>query len=364
MIAGERSGDMHGASLIRALMSASSDISIQCWGGDQMQAAGAKLSVHYRQLAFMGFWEVFKNLFTISKLLEKCKTEIKEYNPDLVVFIDYPGFNLKIAKYVHGLGIPSFYFIPPKAWAWNEKRVHLLRNYIIKAYSILPFEIGFFENHQVPIKYVGNPLVGEINSYVPDSPFIQKYQFRSIIAVLPGSRAQEVQQMGSQLLHLIKRYPNNHFLVAGVDNLDTKLYSIFEDCPNVEVVYNQTYDILSVAHVALVTSGTATLETALFNVPQLVCYRTSPITYFIAKNLVNIKYISLVNLIADQSIVPELIQDDFSPQRMQFELSELIGDTPARQQQIDGYKKIRSLLGDRDASAEVANDLLSHLGRL
>lgn len=362
IIAGERSGDLHGAHLVRELKRQHPRIEITSWGGDQMEEAGAKVSVHYRKLAFMGFWEVFKNLLTISKLLARCKKEIVAFVPDAVILIDYPGFNLKIAKFTAALKIKTFYYIAPKAWAWKENRAYQLRDYVQEVFVIFPFEEAFFSKFGVNVSFVGNPLIHTIESFVVDNDFYLAHGGRPPVAVLPGSRAQEVVQMMALLPELVANFPEQIFLVAAVDNLPASAYEAALQLPNVTLVYNKAYDILSVAKAAIITSGTASLETALFNVPQVVCYRTSAVTYAIAKRLVKINFISLVNLIANRLVVPELIQDDFSVVNVTNHLQQLLNDTKTIDGQKKGYASIKKALSEKSASKDTASKILSALG--
>lgn len=361
MLAGERSGDLHGSNLVKALMDREGDLEITCWGGDMMQQAGAKVSMHYNQLAFMGIWEVIKNLPTIRKLLRRCKAEILSYQPDLLLLIDYPGFNLKIAAFAHAHGIPVHYYIAPKAWAWNASRATKIAKYVNQVYAILPFEVDFFKQYGVNIQYVGNPLIDAIGGHIPDKAMADKYDKRMTVAVLPGSRYQEVDSMLGLMTDLIKRRTEYHFLIAAVDNLPHQLYQHAGALDNVDLVYDGTYDILSGARAAIVTSGTATLETALLECPQVVCYKTSPLTYAVAKLLVKLDFISLVNLIAGHGVVRELIQHDFNEDNLDRELNKLMDDEGYRSAMLDGYRQIKMLLTDQSASLTTANYILARL---
>lgn len=361
MLAGERSGDLHGSNLIKALFKKQPKLDIACWGGDMMQEAGAKVSVHYRQLAFMGFWEVFKNLLTIRKLLKLCKDEILDYKPDLIVLIDYAGFNLKIAEFAKSHNISVHYYIPPKAWAWNASRATKLARFVDKVYAILPFEIDFFRSYGVNVEYVGNPLIDAIESYKASETFSDKYDKNKTVAILPGSRFQEVNSMLGLMTSIMQSRPNYTFLIAAVDNLPNELYQDAGKLTNVELIYDGTYDILGNARAAIVTSGTATLETALLNCPQVVCYKTSPVTYAIAKSLVKIKFISLVNLIADKEIARELIQYDFNEEVLNTELTRLLDDETYRASMFDGYEEVRKRVTDQSASETTSSHILETL---
>ncbi len=356
LIAGERSGDLHGANLIKALRQQDPQAQVRCWGGDAMQAAGGELVVHYRETAFMGFWEVFKNLRTIRRLLKQCQQDLLRYQPDAVVLIDYPGFNLRMAKFAKQHGLRVFYYISPKVWAWNQSRAKKIKATVDHMYVILPFEEAFYRKYDYQVKYVGNPLFDAIRDFQPASDFAKQYlpDDRPVVALLPGSRQQEISLMLEMMLHIADRFPNYHFVVAAVDNVPASFYDTVRSHPAVTVVVNQTYDVLHHTRAAIVTSGTATLETALFGVPQLVTYRMSPITYQIARRVIRVPYISLVNLVAERAAVPELIQNDFNAERVSELLPGLVDDTPVRQQQLANYRLIKERLGNREASATVA----------
>ena len=324
-----------------------------------MQAAGGELVVHYRDTAFMGFWEVFKNLPTIRRLLKRCQQDLLHYQPDALVLIDYPGFNLRVAKFAQQHGLRMFYYISPKVWAWNQSRAKKIKATVDHMYVILPFEEDFYRKYDYAVQYVGNPLFDAIRDFEPAADFEATYlsDDRPVVALLPGSRQQEIALMLKMMLQVADRFPDYHFVVAGVDNVPASFYDAGRDHPAVTIVVNQTYDVLHHARAAIVSSGTATLETALFEVPQLVTYRMSPITYQIARRVIRVPYISLVNLVAERSVVPELIQADFNAERIAELLPGLVDDTPVRQQQIDGYRQIKDRLGDREASATVAKDI-------
>ena len=363
LIAGERSGDLHGANLIKALRQQDSQAQVRCWGGDAMQAAGGELVVHYRDTAYMGFWEVFKNLRTIRRLLKHCQQDLLRYQPDALVLIDYPGFNLRMAKFAQQHGLRVFYYISPKVWAWNRARAKKIKDTVDHMYVILPFEEAFYQEYDYQVQYVGNPLFDAIRDFEPAADFAITYlpDDRPVVALLPGSRQQEIALMLEMMLHVADRFPNYHFVVAGVDNVPTSFYDAVRHHPAVTVVVNQTYDVLHHARAAIVTSGTATLETALFEVPQLVTYRMSAITYQIARRVIRVPYISLVNLVAERAAVPELIQNDFNAERIAELLPELVDDTPVRQQQLADYQSIKERLGDHEASATVAKRILQAL---
>ncbi len=363
LIAGERSGDLHGSHLIRELKSCDAKASIRCWGGDQMKQAGGDLVVHYKHLSFMGIWEVFKNLLTIRRYLEKCKQDILHYKPDVVVLIDYPGFNLRIAEFAHKQGFKTCYFISPKLWAWNQKRAHKVKQYVHRMFCILPFERQFYQKYDYQVDYVGNPLIEPITRFKTPVDFKQGLNTngRPVIAILPGSRRQEIESMLHLMLQLVTEFTDYKFVVAAVDNLPEHYYQPALDHPDVAVVTNQAYELLSVAGAAVVTSGTASLETALFNVPQIVCYKTSWLTYWTGRMLIKVPYLSLVNLIAEKLVVPELIQGDYTKNNLIKNLKGLLEDGPGRQQQLAGYRKVRMLLGNKNAASETARLLTEYL---
>lgn len=363
LIAGERSGDLHGSHLITALKLQDPEAEILCWGGDQMEKAGGSLIVHYKNLSFMGIWEVFKNLPTIKKYLEFCKTDLLRYQPDVVVLIDYPGFNLRIAEFAHKNKLKVCYFISPKLWAWNRSRAARIKRVVNRMYSILPFEKQFYQQYDYQVTYVGNPLVATINKFRPSVNFLERFNNGSkpIIAVLPGSRRQEIQVMLKIMLELVPEFPNYRFVVAAVDNVPPESYDEARNNHGVSVVINQAYELLSFARAAVVTSGTASLETALFNVPQIVCYKTSWLTYWTGRLLIKVPHLSLVNLIAEGPVVPELIQNEYQQENLVKHLSGLLADGPVRKQQLAGYRKVKTLLGNKNAAQETAKLMVEYL---
>ncbi len=354
IIAGERSGDLHGGNLVKEILRIDRNAQIRAWGGEEMELAGATIVKHYRELAFMGFWEVLVNIRTIRKNLNDCKHDILDWNPDTVVLIDYPGFNMRIAKFVKNYGIKVCYYISPKIWAWNTKRAHKIKKFVDRMFCILPFEKEFYKEFSYDVVYVGNPLQDSIHNYSVDIDFTDSYPDEKILAVLPGSRKQELLNIVDSVAGLINAYPEIKFLVAGVSNLDRKLYHPLERFNNVEIIFDKSYDILNVADGAIVTSGTATLETALFNVPQVVCYRTSALTYSIAKHLIKVDYISLVNLIAGKEVVKELIQDQLTVENLRLFVEDVIQNSENIVNILDGYKQVKENLGTKKASQTTA----------
>ena len=365
LIAGEASGDLHGANLMRALAEIDSQAQFRFWGGDRMEAVGGKLIKHYRDLAFMGFWEVVTNLRTILRNIDLCKGDITAYQPDALIFIDYPGFNMRIAKWAKRQGIPTHYYISPQIWAWKENRIKAIRRDVDAMYVILPFEKDFYEGkHQYPVHFVGHPLLDAIAARREVSMEVFKRENgldeRPIIALLPGSRKQEIAKMLSVMLSVVGSYHPYQFVIAGAPSLGYDFYRQFIREENVHFVCGKTYDLLSHAHAALVTSGTATLETALFRVPEVVCYRGNWISYQIAKRVISLKYISLVNLIMDAPVVTELIQGDLNTRNLKVELDKLL-DPAYREKLQRDYQALRERLGNEGASRRTAQAIYNSL---
>lgn len=362
IIAGEASGDLHGSNLIKALKEEDSNAEFRFWGGDLMEkASGEKPVKHYKDLAFMGFLEVAKNLKTILNNIKFCKQDIEQYQPDILILIDYPGFNLRIAEFAKKLGIKVVYYISPQLWAWKEGRVETIKKYVDEMLVILPFEQDFYKKHSVETHFVGHPLLDAIS----DLPEINPENFKKenglndkdIIALLPGSRKQEVEKMLQMMLSVRPSFPDYQFVIAGAPSLDKDFYEKFVDS-DVHFVSNKTYDLLRCSQAALVTSGTATLETALLNVPEVVCYKSSRISYEIGKRIVkNIKYISLVNLIMDKEVVKELIQNDLNTKNLVKELDLVLHGN--RQRILDDYADLRQKLGGKGASQNAAEIIVN-----
>ena len=365
LIACEASGDLHGANLMRALQQIDPEAEFRFWGGDRMEAVGGKLIKHYRDLAFMGFWEVVTNLRTILRNIDLCKGDITAYQPDALIFIDYPGFNMRIAKWAKQQGIPTHYYISPQIWAWKENRIKAIRRDVDAMYVILPFEKDFYEGkHQYPVHFVGHPLLDAIATRREVSMEVFKRENgldeRPIIALLPGSRKQEIAKMLSVMLSVVGSYHPYQFVIAGAPSLGYDFYRQFIREENVHFVSGKTYDLLSHAHAALVTSGTATLETALFRVPEVVCYRGNWISYQIAKRVISLKYISLVNLIMDAPVVTELIQGDLNTRNLKVELDKLL-DPAYRDKLQREYQALRERLGNEGASRRTAQAIYDSL---
>lgn len=358
IIAGEASGDLHGSNLMKALYKEDAYADIRFWGGDLMQAVGGTLVKHYRELAFMGFAEVVMNLKTILNNIKICKTDIEKFNPDVIIFIDYPGFNMRIAKWAKLKGIKTHYYIAPQIWAWKENRIKAVKRDFDKLFVILPFEKDFFEvKHHFPVEFVGHPLIDAIhNRTKTDEVSFRKennLDEKPIIAILPGSRKQEISKMLSVMLSIVTDFPEYQFVIAGAPSQEYHFYTPFLTTENVKFISNKTYDLLSIATAALVTSGTATLETALFKVPEVVCYKGSWASYQIAKRVITLKYISLVNLIMDEEVVTELIQNKFNTENLKRELSKLL-DEKHRNALLKKYDDLELKLGGVGASEKTA----------
>ncbi len=369
IIAGEQSGDLHGSNLVKGLSAADANAEIICWGGDLMESAGAKLLVHYRKLAFMGFTAVIKNLGAITKNLSLCKKHISEYNPDAVIFIDYPGFNLRIAQFVKNKGIRTFYYISPKFWAWNEGRVNKIKKYIDRMFIIFPFEVDFYKKHGIDVTYFGNPLVDEIEKKIGSLP-ARKDMGRSlglekkpVIALLAGSRRHEIELILPEMIKVIPHFPDYQFVLAGVKNISDEIYqNIISDMP-VKLIKEKTYEILYAAQAALVTSGTATLEAALYGTPQVVCYKGDFVSMLIGWSVIKVKYISLVNLILDTEAVKELVQYDLKEKNVLRELIAILPGGGKREKLISDYDLLKNKLGAAGASQRIASEMVNELVR-
>lgn len=360
IIAGEASGDLHGGNLIREIKQRDPAAEIRCWGGELMQDAGATLVKHYRDLAFMGFVEVVANLRTILRNLDFCKQDIRKFQPDLLIFIDYPGFNLRVADWAKREGFHTVYYISPQVWAWKENRVKTIKESIDKMLVILPFELDFYRKWNYPVSYVGHPLAEVIEKYKQDNAQLARNP--RMIALLPGSRKQEILKKLPVMLSVTPAFPDYEFVVAKAPGVSDDFYApLLEKFPNVRTTSNATYAVLLQATAALVTSGTATLETALFGVPEVVCYKGNKISYLIAKRLIKVKYISLVNLIMDRLVVKELIQDDMNTQNLVAELKNLLHNQEYRGRILSDYDQLRALLQKGgNASAKAAEEIVDY----
>lgn len=367
IIAGEASGDLHASNLMKAIKAKDKQADFRFWGGDLMQKQGGELVKHYRDLAFMGFIEVLLNLRTILKNISFCKTDLVQYQPDVLILVDYPGFNLRIADFAKKKGMKVVYYISPQLWAWKQSRVHKIRKSVDKMLVILPFEKDFYAKYDVEVDFVGHPLLDALESEQANSSKtffkVNKLQEKSIVALLPGSRKQEVSKMLGIMLQVVGQFPDKQFVVAAVDSLPEEFYkNIIQDKP-VTVLANQTNNILKNAEAALVTSGTATLETALIGVPEVVCYKGNWFSYQIAKRIIHVKYISLVNLIMDREVVKELIQDDLTVKNLSHELDQLLNDGKTKLQLRQHYNQLKEKLGKSGASERAAEIIIDFARR-
>ncbi len=367
IIAGEASGDLHGSNLMKYLKEFDKEASFRYWGGDKMKSQGGKLIKHVNELSYMGFWEVLVNLHKIFKSIRLCKNDILKWNPDAVILIDYPGFNLRIAEFVKRNNIKVIYYISPQIWAWKQSRIKKIKRYVDKMLVILPFEKTFYEKFDFEVEFTGHPLIDVIENekkqFSTTENFLSKNHLPSkpVIAVLPGSRKQEISKMLQIMLQVVTFFPEYQFLIAGISSYQPAFYEQFTKKSNVAIVYDQTYQLLQSASVAIVASGTATLETALFKTPQVVCYKAGNISYQIARKLVKVKYISLVNLVMDEVIVKELIQKNFNPERLKKEINKLLNDSEYRNNIIKGYDDLKIKLGGTGASKNASRIIYNYL---
>ncbi|HUZ59069.1 MAG TPA: lipid-A-disaccharide synthase [Hanamia sp.] len=357
IIAGEASGDLHGSNLIKEIQKLDSDAKIRCWGGDKMKATGAMLVKHYKDLAFMFLVQVIKNLPTILKNFKFCKNDISAFNPDVIVFIDYPGFNLRMAKWAKENHYKTVFYISPQVWAWKESRVKNIKKYIDKMLVILPFEKNFYKKWNYEVEYVGHPLVKEIEDFKKEH--LEICVSANTIALLPGSRQQEIKAKLPVMLAATKNFPDYQFIVAKAPSIEDEFYEDFiKDYANVKMIANETYSLLMKSVAALVTSGTATLETALFGVPEIVCYKAGNISYQIAKRLVKLKFICLVNLIMDKEVVKELIQNDLTSEKITPELKKILSDPEKREKMQGDYSQLKKLLSEGGNASKNAADII------
>ncbi len=364
LIAGERSGDLHGGNLIKELRKHDSQAVLRGFGGEYMQEAGMEVVVNYQQMAFMGFVAVIANLGTISKLLKQCKNDILQFKPDVIILIDYAGFNMRIAKFAKQNNLKVFYYISPKVWAWNTKRAWKLKANVDRLFSILPFEKAFFKKFDWEIDYVGNPVLDAIKTFKPDADFLGKNNLtteKKIIALLPGSRKMELKRMIPVMAEVVKRNPQYQFVVAAVKTLPEELYAPLSEIPSVKFVYESTYDLLRHSQAAIVTSGTATLETGLFKVPQAVIYKAGSLEYLLLKRLVKIPFISLSNLIVNRLIFKEFIQDEMNAANLNAELKLLLEDGSYRKKMLSDYDEVYQILDTGSASENAARLMYNYL---
>lgn len=363
IVAGERSGDLHASNLVKALKQRDPHATFRGFGGDYMQEQGVELAVHYRDLAFMGFAELLTNAFRIKRYIRQCVQDIAAFNPDVVILIDYGGFNLQIAKFGKKQRYKVFFYILPKYWAWWPSRALWLKPYVDKLFIILPFEKTFFKKFDWESYYVGNPVLDAVKAHVEDQNFLTRHalQDKSYVALLPGSRKQELLQIVPELEKVVQRMSHQHFCVAAVNNLDASLYGDLPYIPNVTMVFEDTYNLLLHARAAVVTSGTATLETALFRVPQVVVYKANALTYGFARSMIRVQFISLVNLIAGREVVKELIQSSMTAANLYTEVSRLVAEGEYRNDMLQAYDEIINILDTGSASENTASLMIEFL---
>jgi len=366
IIAGEASGDLHGSNLIREITDRDADASFRCWGGDLMQQQGAELVMHYRDLAYMGFMEVVSHLPVILKNFRFCKNDILAYKPDVLILVDYPGFNLRMARFASRHGIPVFYFISPQLWAWRSSRVKAVKAYVSRMFVILPFEKEFYARFGYPVDFVGHPLLDVIDRMRPDE---RKEQFLlrnhltdlPLIALLPGSRKMEIGKILRTMLTIVPEFPDHQFVIAAAPSIPEAFYREIIRETKVSLLSGQTYPLLSFSEAALVASGTATLETALMNVPQVVCYKGNILSYAVARRIVQVKHISLVNLILEKSLIHELIQNSLTTANLKDDLHKILHDQEIRTEILKGYSNLHEILGGKGASGRAAALMIQYL---
>ena len=366
IIAGEASGDLHASNLIREIKLLDKDSDFRCWGGDLMEKEGGTIVKHYKELAFMGFVEVIQNLGKIKKNFKICKADLLEYQPDILILVDYPGFNLRMAKFAKAHNIKTYYYISPKIWAWKKSRAWKIKKYIDKMFVIFPFEQDFYKTYDYKVHYVGNPLVDEIEKKKPLIPSKEEFlrnnnlSERPIVALLAGSRKQEIKLILPEMLKMANQYTDYQFIIAGAPSFTTDNYLPYISGTNVKVLFGQTYDLLKHSFAAIVTSGTATLEAALFKIPQVVVYKMVQLQYDIGKYFIKVKFFSLVNIIMDEEIVKELLQTDLEI-RIKAELDMIIYNEDYRNKMIENYDLLQERLGKSGASKRTANAIVEDL---
>ncbi len=362
IISGERSGDLHASNLVKEIRKNDSSAIFRGTGGDYLKKTGTVLFRHYKEIAFMGLWEVVSNLRTISRIYKEVQADILSFQPDVLILVDFGGFNMRMARWAKTNGLIVYYYISPKIWAWNQKRALKIKASVDRMFVIMPFEKDFYKKFDYnTVDYIGNPVQDAVGAHVVNQNFRGQYQLpeKPLIAVLAGSRKQEVTVMLETMISMTREYPEYHFVIAAVSNLPKEYYEPYK-AANVTIVYDQAYDVLAHAEAAVVTSGTATLETALFEVPQVVCYKTNPITYMIGRPLVKIEFFSLPNLIAGKEIVKELLQHDFTTESVSGELKKLL-DPYHRNKMKGDYRYMKELMGEKGASEKAARLMVSYL---
>ncbi len=363
LIAGEASGDLHASKIIEELQKADKNAEFRFFGGDEMKSKGGTLVKHYKDMAFMGLWEVIKNLGKIKDNINLCKADIKNWQPDTLVLIDYAGFNLKIAEFAKNLNIKVIYYISPKVWVWKKSRIKIIKKYVDNMFVIFPFEVDFYKKYNYKVEYLGNPTVEEVTKELEQDFDAKQFKEENnlsekpIIALLPGSREQEVSKILPEMLKIINQFPDYQFVIAGVKSLEKSVYNNFLSQKNTAIVFDNTYKLLRISHTAVVTSGTATLETAIFKIPQVVCYKTSKLSYIVGKSLVSIKFFSLVNILMNKQVVAELLQKNLADD-IANELSKLLKDEKYRSEMMQNYSKLSQLLGDCGNSTKIAKRIM------
>ncbi len=365
--AGEASGDLHASNLMQALKKYDANAEFRFIGGDLMSRVGGVRVRHFKDTAYMGFWDVFTHLRAILKNINDVKKDILAYKPDVFIAVDYPGFNLRIAEFAHQHHIKTYYYISPKIWAWKQSRVHKIKAFVDKMFIIFPFEKAFYDKYDYETEYVGNPIMDAIDTEQTANPDFRKAHALSekkIIALLPGSRKQEIKHNFPMMLKISKYFPDYQFVVAAASSLEKEIFDKYITNEDVKLIYNQTYEILRHAEAAVVTSGTATLETAILNVPELVCYRGDAFSYRIAKRLVKVPYISLVNLVMQNEVIKEYIQDEMNVKNIRQELKRLLEDKTYRETMLTNFSKLREVLGGKGASDRTAKIMVDSLGKL
>ena len=373
LVAGEASGDLHGSNLIKGIREIDNNAQIRCWGGDLMKEAGADLVKHYKECAIMGFVEVVANLGKIAKNLQECKNDILNYNPDILILIDYPGFNFKIARFAKERGMKVFYYIAPKVWAWKESRVHRLKKYVDRLFIIFPFEIEYFKKWGIDAIYRGNPLLDSVDNHSNAIETKEAFFRRTVtkpgkhtVAILAGSLKGEIKYLLPRIVSVAQKHPDYQFLLACAPSMDMEVYEkiIGKKCSNIKLMIGETYSILRHSDAAISNSGTASLEAALIGVPQVVCYGGNEISYQIAKRVVKLKYISLANLIMDKGLFKELIQHQCTPELIDAELDQLLHNKEYRAKMLSDYRDVRDILGGKGASAKVARAMVDELDKM
>lgn len=366
LIAGEPSGDLHGSNLMKYIKQKDPQAEFRFFGGDLMLEHDKNIVLHYKETAFMGIWEVLVHIFKIRRNFKICKKSLLEFKPNVLILIDYPGFNLVMSKFAHKKGIKTFYYISPKVWAWKQSRVKIIRKYVDRLFTILPFETAFYEKFGMEVNYFGNPIIDALYDKINQKPsreeFLKTHKLpdKPIIAILPGSRRQEINRCMPEMIPSVTAFPDYHFVIAGFEPLGKEIYKPFLNKPNVHILFGKTYDILQQAEAAIVTSGTATLETAMFKVPQVVVYKTSSFSYRVGIHFVKVKFISLVNLIADKEVVKEIIQFDMA-ENIKTELNQILNDISYKENMLKAYENISKQIGDPVVAEKVVHKMIAYL---